>query len=1629
MSLSKLRTLFFVAVGTVLLAQLKAQNVSFVVPSPVFVNCGDATEPADIIAISGTGPVDGVSTSIGTTDCTSGAPNMLTLTHTDILLPATACMDEAVLISRRWTATDACGTTDERVQTIISRDQVPPTITCRDLTLNATLGGVSTILPGDIVVSATDNCGGSSTQVTPALDVSQSAFSLCNGAVQVTASATDGCGNVATCSSMITMISDCPPSLGCNAEVNVSLAYNCVAEINPSLIIEDRNMLCPIQIRLFDANNILVKKTDATTSPFTFPQVDISFVGQTWKAEAFYTDCSGTEISCWGFINVEDKIRPPVTCIDDFEVSCKDDLSDLFTSTSMAEICVDGPDLDNNIATTTLALTVNSGSVQPWEIVTALNSSANLACVMPMTGSGTGSAVVPGFTVGGNFSAFTCESNGQYSFDVLTGASAASLTSGTSTVTIPAGTLPAAGLCFDISTQSFGSYNPDNCDPNAEVVIISDVLDENECGNSGFVALRRIAYRILDSNGASSSGCTVDVNFTAEPLSEIEFPADFTHSNDVGACLSVNDVGPNLTGRPTLNGDLLTDGNLCKLSVSFEDTRLDLINGVATGCPFDFAIRREWIVLDWCLGEFEQHFQTINVFDVAPPICATPGDITISTTSGCEASFLVTPFVAGSSTELFLDDCSGVNILAVEYTQIRESFSFDPIGGTVFQAQNLGNNTFNLQTLPIGQNWVRYILEDGCGNAMNTECFFEITVVDNNPPVAVCDQFTAVALADNGWGRLLPESIDDGSFSPCGGEVTLEVRRPSNPCPAEMMDRNDTVFGPFVQFCCAEAGQTVPVMLRVTDTGGQSSTCSVNVVIQDKNSDAAVVCPMPTNIVIDQCTMADPTIRFGTPRLSGDCTTPEIIDIANTSSPLNDCGMGSFTRTWTIAVNGNVDAVPNCTQRITVTGDDGLTQNSFTFPADLEITNCANGGSDLDLSPTIGGVDILDADLCARLAFSFSDNNFFNTEGYCVKTIRTYTVINWCVFDPVTNPDEGMFTDTQIIKIMNSDGPIISNCPDGSTIVLEATTVDCEVLADIPVPSAVDACFGDDLLPGDFSWTVTGPGSNTSGAGDSASQVLEVGTHTVVWSIDGSCQSTSTCQYEITVENNSGPLANCRSNVVGLIDGPGTNGMMPGVTVSASDFDMGSMNACGGPLSISFDANDPTATTIDFNCTQIGDHVVEVFFTDADGTQDSCTGTVTVDVDGNFCDMVGSLVDLGGNVFTEQLSMVEDVDITLINTLGETMDNALTDDGGHFAFSDISSDSDYRIEAESSEDNYLNGVSTLDLVMIQRHILGVESLDSPYRLIAADVNSTEDINGIDLIELRKLILGIYEELPQNDSWRFVDEAFEFAVPTNPWPFRENIDLQQPNHDMPDNDFVAIKVGDVDNSAIAQLVPEEVDNRNAVTVGLHNELLRLEANNYLVPVYFDKDLTFNGLQFSLKMKEGVEILDIEKGKLDLTDVDYLMTEDRMTLAYVAEKEEKLTSEEALFYMTVRIDGKMKDSPYVIDNQMINSELYDDELAVVDIVSGIGIGERPILFQNSPNPWSTQTLIEFQLPKSGEVVLTLMSSDGRILKTEEGWFEKGNHKVVWNANDMQEHGVYYYQMETENHSIIKKMIRID
>jgi len=59
----------------------------------------------------------------------------------------------------------------------------------------------------------------------------------------------------------------------------------------------------------------------------------------------------------------------------------------------------------------------------------------------------------------------------------------------------------------------------------------------------------------------------------------------------------------------------------------------------------------------------------------------------------------------------------------------------------------------------------------------------------------------------------------------------------------------------------------------------------------------------------------------------------------------------------------------------------------------------------------------------------------------------------------------------------------------------------------------------------------------------------------------------------------------------------------------------------------------------------------------------------------------------------------------------------------------------------------IDKLSLEDIIAVMRHIIGFEKIEDPCKLNAADANRDGEVNGFDLVELRKYILGVYGEWP------------------------------------------------------------------------------------------------------------------------------------------------------------------------------------------------------------------------------------------------------------------------------------------
>ena len=165
--------------------------------------------------------------------------------------------------------------------------------------------------------------------------------------------------------------------------------------------------------------------------------------------------------------------------------------------------------------------------------------------------------------------------------------------------------------------------------------------------------------------------------------------------------------------------------------------------------------------------------------------------------------------------------------------------------------------------------------------------------------------------------------------------------------------------------------------------------------------------------------------------------------------------------------------------------------------------------------------------------------------------------------------------------------------------------------------------------------------------------------------------------------------------------------------------------------------------------------------------------------------------------------------------------------------------------------NPLEGVSTFDLVLIQRAMLGQITF-SPYQKIAADADNSGSVTSFDIVTIRKMLLGITPSVPAG-SWRYIprlatstptfavqfDDGNPFdavfidpfqgftrnyksvvgTVPNNDsWMDFAKLDKNIPNSsEIVSWSFVGVKVGDLNCSAIPGISPEDPIQKNFNTI--------------------------------------------------------------------------------------------------------------------------------------------------------------------------------------------------------------------
>jgi PKD repeat protein len=926
-------------------------------------------------------------------------------------------------ISRIYTATDVCGNTATCEQIITVNDEAAPTISCP---ANLTVSCASLVPAANIsLVTATDNCAGAVT-VTVAADVITELDCANSYLIARVYTATDVCGNSATCTQLITVNDVIPPVItSCLANVTVTCAA-AIPAVDIDAVVATDNCGGAVVISV---------AADVTTS-FACPN-EFTIL-RTYIA----TDVCGNTATCVQTITVVDNTAPTITCLANVTVSCVDEVP---------EADVDAIVTTDNCAgdvTVTVSADIVTGLL-------CLNTYTITRIYTATDGCGNAATCAQIITVDDNTApSITCPAN--------------------VTVSCPS-QVPAADVAAIVAVDNCGGVT---------VTVAADVITGLTCANSYLVTR---VYTATDACG-NTAICTQLITVDDNTAPTITCPANVTVS--CASAVPAANVGAVVT----------TDncGGTATVTVA-----ADVITGLT--CANSYTITRVYTATDAC-GNTATCAQTITVDDNTAPTITCPANVTVSCANAVPAADIAAVITS--------DNCVGVVTVTV---------AADVITGLVCANSYIITRT--------------YTAVDVCGNSAT--CSQTITVDDNTPPVITsCIADVTVACAAGVPAANVGAIIATDN---CAGAVAITVA-------ADVT----------TSFACANEYTLLRTYIA-TDVCGNTATCAQTITVVD-NTAPVITCPV--NVTVS-CAGEVPAANVAAVVTSDNCAGAVTVTVAaDVITGLTCANTYTITRIYT-ATDGCGNAA-TCAQIITV---DDNTPPTITCPANVTVS-CASAVPAANVAAVVasdncGGVTVtVAADVVTSLG---CPNNFLVT--------RVYTATDAC---------GNAATCTQTILVDDNTAPVIT-CPANVTVSCASAVPAVNIAAVV----TSDNCGGTVVVTAsaDVITGLTCPNSFTI---------------TRIYTATDACGNTATCTQTITVDDNTPPTISCPANVT-----VSCASAIPAANVNA----LLTSDNCSGPVTVTV-AADVTTSLVCANSFIISRTYSAV---DVCGNVATCTQTITVD--------------------------------------------------------------------------------------------------------------------------------------------------------------------------------------------------------------------------------------------------------------------------------------------------------------------------------------------------------------------------------------------------------------------------------
>ncbi|MEL6140325.1 MAG: T9SS type A sorting domain-containing protein, partial [Bacteroidota bacterium] len=565
-------------------------------------------------------------------------------------------------------------------------------------------------------------------------------------------------------------------------------------------------------------------------------------------------------------------------------------------------------------------------------------------------------------------------------------------------------------------------------------------------------------------------------------------------------------------------------------------------------------------------------------------------------------------------------------------------------------------------------------------------------------------------------------------------------------------------------------------------------------------------------------------------------------------------------------------------------------------------------------------------------------------------------------------------------------------------------------------------------------------------------QDLPIGQHALRVRVSDGCGNSSVQIRQFRAEDASGPTISCINGLTATLSADENGDGIAQVTARNFVVDIDNVNDCSGPLNYAIyrvsESNqagfmpDAADTLLTVTCEDLGALPIRVYGIDPVGMTSFCETILSVQVfndnvcnDGGQGNLTGTIAGIISTPLDEMREGVE-VNVTA-SEMGDFL--TFTADNGSYVFQNLMEGDDYTVQPEANPGIDVGAVTTGDLILLSRHILNLEPLSSPYQYVAADVTDDGLINVLDIITIRRVILGLAPEYPNSNSWRFVSALHNFGNSPDQWLSNNPSEVYNINNlvgNMLSANFSAIEMGNVSGQG-----PLE-NNLDAGPVGRSSANLQLAQLSFDQYGYFEVPITrpndLMGFQTTLEILPGLEFVGIEYGSVQAEDLNLEHSaEGLIGISHVAQAE----GDEHLFTLQLRALEKGQLVNYLaLSDRVVTTEAYVAEAASLTVRSLdldfkvaelLGSSQVELtqlrVAQNRPNPFSQQTQIDYYLPTSGPVSLEIYNAQGQQVLSHQWLAVMGQHTLTLNQRDLKgATGVLSYRLTAGAESVSKKML---